>query len=114
MPRNNKTIVAAINRTATPNMGSRVPARKMPDDSDDTIGRAGFYRPKIVRDARAVPGAAKSALDVQLARNTPSGSLTGDPTPKPQSGGSIDYDQYKVRKSYSPKEAKNYNSRRKP
>lgn len=113
MARNNRTVVEEINQVASPSMGSRVPSGKQPDDRDDTIGRAGFYKPEKVRDAKNVPNAAQAALDKQGGRQNSSGGILGDNCTQPNSG-FLDYDQYKVRTSYSPKSAKNYNSKTKP
>jgi hypothetical protein len=114
MARNNRTIVKEINHVASPSMGSRVPSVKQPDDSDDTIGRAGFYKPEKVREATDTPGAAQAAISKQGGRGTPSGGLIGDFANHPQSGGSVNDEDHTPRKEFSPKSAKNYNSKRKP
>jgi hypothetical protein len=114
MPRNNKEIVKEINQVSSPEMGARVPAVKSPDNEDDCLHRASFYKPEAVREAKEDIGAAKSCIDVQLGRKTPSGGILGDPTTQPNSGGEIDYEQFKKRDGYSPKNPKDFNSKHSP
>jgi hypothetical protein len=111
MARNNRTIVAEINRTAATKMGSYIPSGKSPDDAEDTINRAGFYKPEKVRTAQEVPGAAHAAVSKQGGISTPSGGLIGDFANHPQSGGSTNDEDRTPRKSYSPKSAKSFNSK---
>jgi len=114
MARNNRAIVAEINKVASPNMGARVPAIKSPDDENDTIGRAEFYKPQKVRDAQEVPGAAHAAISRQGGIGTPSGGNLGDFANHPQSGGGTNDEDHKPRTEFSPKSAKNFNSRKRP
>ena len=67
MSRDNKEIVAEINKESTPDMGARVPAGKGGRGENDAL--TAKHVNEAVRTAKEDVGAAKKAIDVQCGKN---------------------------------------------
>lgn len=74
----------AYGQEAHPDFGTSIPAGKnRPDDKDTLTAK---HSVEQVRQAQAVEGRVKKALDQQCGRGTPEGGRLGNNCPQPETG----------------------------